>query len=112
MPNAPTRGLGFLYRHLRRGTGRVIRGTFHDADGNGCLVEWLGRFHRNCCDEELPGQAFMTIAGVADGSAFIQEWDTNPEFRGELLKLLRDELRLRRRYGARRAAREEVAPCC
>lgn len=114
MPSAPTRGLHFLYRHLRHDTGKVIRGDFTDEHGNGCLVEWLGRHHVRCRGSEHPGVAFMTLAGIADGSAFVEEWDKNPAFRTELLKLLSAELRLRQSYRRVRRSppRKAVTPCC
>lgn len=114
LPHAPTRGLRVLYRHLRADSGRVIRGRFNDPGGSGCLVEWLGRAHPECRNLEHPGCAFLDLAGLTDGSSFVEEWDKNPAFRGELLTILRDELRLRRDYRNARPfrSRKERARCC
>ncbi len=100
MPNMTARTLRLLGREIRADSGRVIRGAFADWQGNGCLAEWVGRLHPACRNSDRPGIAFLRFIHLQE-SAVVENWDHCPEFRAEVLRLIRAELKFRRVFRGR-----------
>lgn len=93
LPNAPDRGLVVLYRLLKDRSHRLLRGEFGGGD-RGCVLHHLGRFHPECRDSKDPGVEFLRRYG---GKRFIHDWDRRSLSRDELLRVVRSEIRRRRR---------------
>ncbi|HYT93868.1 MAG TPA: hypothetical protein VEL76_34430 [Gemmataceae bacterium] len=103
VPNISRHALRLLGREIRADSGRVIRRAFADRQGNGCLAEWAGRLHPACRDSDRPGIAFLLLINLRE-SAVVENWDTCPEFRREVLRAIRAELKLRRVFRGRVSA--------
>jgi hypothetical protein len=99
-PNATEEGLESLERMLLANDPNLVRGEWGD-DERGCILQHLGRHHPRCSGEN-PGKNFGFLYG---GVQVIRAWDSGDITRRDLLRLVRLELRARRR------ARKAVASC-